>query len=328
MKLEDVLKKCIEVPEVSFQTVSDRTELILEGAEGRGRMTFYPMFPGILLAYIHINAPAWPVPAMPEKAGAGGMLLLNYCVTGRCELLLNDNVYVYVKDDELSLSEHYAQERYIYPRRIYEGLELFLDPNIVKEEAAFFETAFQLDIAHIAEKYCSEGRTYIAACGHEIKETFLRIWSLYEDTSPAAAFERKAAVLRALGLLVYRGDLPESSGRVFLTPTQADIAKNVERVITADLRQHHPARELAERFSVSETSLKRYFRGVFGQNLSDYLLDVRMSTAARRLQAGTGSVAEIAESVGYLNQSKFSAAFKRRFGMSPLEYKRVQRLAE
>ncbi|MFR9111761.1 MAG: helix-turn-helix transcriptional regulator [Acutalibacteraceae bacterium] len=102
---------------------------------------------------------------------------------------------------------------------------------------------------------------------------------------------------------------PIASLHIF-TETQVDIAKRVEKIITSDLRQHHPAWELAAQFSVSETSLKNYFRGVFGQNISIYLREVRMKKAAELLITTRLSVSEVAEQVGYVNQSKFAAVFK------------------
>ena len=112
----------------------------------------------------------------------------------------------------------------------------------------------------------------------------------------------------------------------FFTETQVDIAKRVEKIITSDLRQHHPAWELAAQFSISETSLKNYFRGVFGQNISVYLRETRMKKAAELLSTTKLSVAEAAEQVGYINQSKFASVFKKQFGLSPLEYRRAKTL--
>ena len=54
-------------------------------------------------------------------------------------------------------------------------------------------------------------------------------------------------------------DIPPSQACTFFTETQVEIAKRVEKIITSDLRQHHPAWELAAQFSVSETSLKKLF---------------------------------------------------------------------
>lgn len=54
-------------------------------------------------------------------------------------------------------------------------------------------------------------------------------------------------------------EIPLSQVCAYFTETQVSIAKQVEQIITADLRQHHPAWELAARFSISETSMKNYF---------------------------------------------------------------------
>ena len=121
-------------------------------------------------------------------------------------------------------------------------------------------------------------------------------------------------------------EIPPSQACTFFTEKQVYIAKLLENIITSDLRQHHPAWELAAQFSVSETSLKNYFRGVFGQNISVYLRETRMKKAAELLSTTKLSVAEAAEQVGYINQSKFASVFKKQFGLSPLEYRRSKNL--
>ena len=51
-----------------------------------------------------------------------------------------------------------------------------------------------------------------------------------------------------------------------------------------------------------------------------------MKAAAEFLTDTSRPIAEIAEQVGYSNQGKFAAVFKKQFGMSPLEYRRAQKL--
>ena len=113
----------------------------------------------------------------------------------------------------------------------------------------------------------------------------------------------------------------------YFTSSQVAIAREIQNILCADLSQNHTARELAERFQIAETSLKNYFRGVFGENLSTFLREVRMRRAAELLQSSELRVAEIAAQVGYENQSKFAAVFVRRFGCPPLEYRRRARLS-
>ena len=102
---------------------------------------------------------------------------------------------------------------------------------------------------------------------------------------------------------------PKTCG--FYTETQVEIAKRAAQILSDDLRQHIPVRQIAERFSVSETSLKNYFRGVYGQNISTWLREIRMNEAARLLSDTKRPIAEISEQVGYSNQGKFAAVFKK-----------------
>ena len=72
-------------------------ELILNTKEGKGSMTFFSLFPGLSLAYIFINSPTWTAPDLRSDSSiTKGPLLLNYCVTGRCEMILNNKNFVYI----------------------------------------------------------------------------------------------------------------------------------------------------------------------------------------------------------------------------------------
>ena len=51
-----------------------------------------------------------------------------------------------------------------------------------------------------------------------------------------------------------------------------------------------------------------------------------MRKASELLTGSRLSVSEMTEQVGYINQSKFAAAFKKQFGISPLEYRRRRHL--
>ncbi|MBX4262727.1 AraC family transcriptional regulator [Clostridium estertheticum] len=119
---------------------------------------------------------------------------------------------------------------------------------------------------------------------------------------------------------------------VYLKDGEFSISKKspqkTERIITADLKQHHPAYELAKLFSISETSLKNYFRGIYGQNISVYLREARMNEAEKMLEKTKMPISKISEQVGYMNQSKFASVFKLQYNMSPLEYRRKKVIEE
>ena len=198
--------------------------------------------------------------------------------------------------------------------------------DTIATECAWLQTEFGMDFKRITEMYCPDGRTYISTAASEARELLEKLWELLDLPLPYAVMQMKVYAIALFSVLLNLREIPASQACTFFTESQVNIAKRVEKIISADLRQHHPAWELAEEFSISETSLKNYFRGVFGQNLSVYLRELRMKEAAELLGTTKLSVAEVAEQVGYVNQSKFASVFKKEMGMSPLEFRRMKRL--
>lgn len=241
-------------------------------------------------------------------------------------MILNNKNFVYIKDRELSLTECFAQKEYVYPKRIYEGLEFFIDIDTFTLENTWVQNEFSIDFRKISEMFCPHGSTYISTATHEAEEILKKLWELYDFPASFAVIQMKIYTLALFSVLQNLEAIPKSQACTFFTESQVNIAKKVENIITSDLRLHHPAWELAEYFSISETSLKNYFRGVYGQNISVYLREMRMNKAGELLASTRLSVAEIAAQVGYLNQSKFASVFKKHFGVSPLEYRRTRHL--
>jgi AraC-like DNA-binding protein len=68
---------------------------------------------------------------------------------------------------------------------------------------------------------------------------------------------------------------------------------------------------------MSETKLKQGFVALFGSPVFSYLRRERLAAARRLLLAGGLGVTEVADRVGYQNPSKFAAAFRLEFGVTP-----------
>ena len=118
---------------------------------------------------------------------------------------------------------------------------------------------FGIDIPKIIELFCPNDNTYISAVTPEVEEILIKLWELFDIAPPFSISQMKIYVLALFSLLQNLNNIPPSQACTFFTETQVDIAKRVEKIITSDLRQHHPAWELAAQFSVSETSLKTIF---------------------------------------------------------------------
>ncbi|MFV0353227.1 MAG: helix-turn-helix domain-containing protein [Oscillospiraceae bacterium] len=318
----DILHSNSKLSGVSMIKGPDNTKLLLQQQDGHGQLVFYPLFSGITLAYNHIQSPTWPE---SEFEDAAAPFKINYCISGRCELLLNSNSYVYVKEGELALSNQVTQKQYIYPTKQYEGIELYIDVAAAQKNMPWLKKEFGIDLAQMVLNYCGDEKTYIAEATIKVEAILKKLWNM-ADAGTAA--QMKLGVVELLCLLAAQKDFSQPSSRTFYTETQVEIAKKAEQILTADISKHHPIRCLAQQFAVSESSIKNYFRGVYGQNISDYLRNYRVTIAKQMLAETERPISEISVMLGYTNQGKFAAIFKSVVGRSPLDYRRTVRLAK
>ena len=118
---------------------------------------------------------------------------------------------------------------------------------------------------------------------------------------------------------------PENPRMPPLTRAQTDRIHAVAAQLRREL-EHPPALpELARRAGLSETSLKRGFRQIYGATVFGYLRSLRMDRARALLAASETTVLEAAALVGYSNPSNFSAAFRQAFGVNPKEFQLTSR---
>jgi AraC family transcriptional regulator len=82
---------------------------------------------------------------------------------------------------------------------------------------------------------------------------------------------------------------------------------------------------IAESAGVHPAHLARVFRQFHGRTLGDYVRQLRVEYARRRLATSDTPLAEIALAAGFSDQSHFSNTFKRHLGESPAEFRKSAR---
>ena len=302
---------------VEVHTDSVSATMTLDGSE-HGSLRLFSLAPGVILSINRIYTQVWPL-AQTETAN---ILLLNFCLNGRCEVDLDNGQFAFLSQGIMALGTQQVTEPYRYPSSVYEGVELFLDLDTLEQEPYCLFLEAGIDLATLIRRFQAAQKLYLAQTPAAIQGILSELWAL-RDTEDI--WRMKLGSARLLLELERQPYVPHPRIQYF-TLSQVAIAKEAHSILLSDLSQNHTARELAERFQIGETSLKNYFRGVFGENLSVWLRKARMRRAAELLRDTELRVAEIAAQVGYENQSKFAAVFARQFGCSPLEYRRRARL--
>jgi AraC-like DNA-binding protein len=79
--------------------------------------------------------------------------------------------------------------------------------------------------------------------------------------------------------------------------------------------------QLAEIAGMSASAFSRFFKLHTGRNLSDYIIDIRLGYATRKLVDTSRSISEISFECGFNNLSNFNRIFKKKKGCSPSEFR-------
>lgn len=83
---------------------------------------------------------------------------------------------------------------------------------------------------------------------------------------------------------------------------------------------------LSEMAGICKSSLRRLFKEQSGKTVSEYVIELRMTTAARKLLISDKTISEIAYEIGYENPSYFTRRFREYFGTSPYDYRKNARI--
>lgn len=169
------------------------------------------------------------------------------------------------------------------------------------------------------QKYCSEA-SFSSFAGNE--ETSAIFEGFYGQPEHLASAYRK---LKSLELLLYLGKA-EPTAEKQLTEYQADqvnLIRQIHEQLLSNLDRRITIEELSRQYLINTTTLKNLFKAVYGTSIAAHIKEHRMEYAAKMLLETQNPIADIAGAVGYDSQSKFTAAFKDAYQMTPREYRKL-----
>lgn len=125
--------------------------------------------------------------------------------------------------------------------------------------------------------------------------------------------ERQQSELRQMvgEWMAVRGSADESDGKAAITRLIEENIDNPDFSLS----------ELAERQGFSPGYMSVLFKRLFNVAFQDYLLSARLERAKLQLLMTELKMYEISSALGFDNPNYFSAAFKKKFGLSPLQYR-------
>ncbi|NEQ96978.1 MAG: helix-turn-helix transcriptional regulator [Cyanothece sp. SIO2G6] len=251
---------------------------------------------------------------------------IQFCLSGHCVQRLQHHdaeIVIHPGTNLIGFMAGKIQTKMDYTaNQVVEMLNIGIQPQL-------FETLLSSD-----QKYLNFGQTFAL----QTTETEIQVTA--NQTTPAmltvlhkimhcpyqGSLKRLYLESKALELIVMKLAQVQQTGstpkpKVQIKADDIDRLHRARDILVCNLEDPPSLKSLARQVEMNDHKLKLGFRQVFGTTVFGYLHQCRMEKAQWLLEQRAGSIAHIAQAVGYASPSQFSAAFKRKFGVTPRSYK-------
>ena len=152
--------------------------------------------------------------------------------------------------------------------------------------------------------------------GEGLEEHFGKMLDIAFDTSllDSEKFSAIAVEFYALVIKLAERQTPKEAIDPEMQEIRKYLEKNTHRIVGN--------RELASVIHRCEDHCVKHFKRAFGKTPYDYQIDEKLSKAKLMLQNTSIPVGEIASRLGYCDQHYFSNLFKKKVGVSPMEFRK------
>lgn len=301
----------------NYKTKTNKNQIHLSFyKEQEGTVELYVIAPGVSISFNEIHSSSWTTGE--GKVFTDHMLILNFCLDGRCDVSLAGGRYAIVEKNQVCVSTILPTKDFYYPGRKYEGLQIYIDRTRVREED--FLGWMGVEVEQVETLFCGKDGLYLHRMTEDLIDFVKEVWKMKENPEWGMLRYSTVRLMQELMKMPY-----ESEKGTYYTRSQIAIVKEAEAMILQDLSKRITAKEMAEHFGISESSFKLYVKGILGDSYLSYFRKKRMERAAELLESGNGKVIEIANAVGYENQGKFARVFAEMYGVTPMEYRRLSR---
>ncbi|MCB1122455.1 MAG: AraC family transcriptional regulator, partial [Verrucomicrobiae bacterium] len=198
-------------------------------------------------------------------------------------------------------------------RRFWERLAVNSEAEIIgKNDFDLFPLRLAENFRRDDEEVLATGKAKLDILELFFDSQGLPDWFL---TSKFPIFNRAHETIGVMGIVRNLS----SSERTF-SPNQ-ELDRAVEY-----LRSHftEPVRfsELAKKVGMSVRQFNRRFKEVFNTTPQSFLIKTRIQAACEKLRSSEQSISEMAQTLGFYDQSSFTLHFRKHMGMTPLHYRK------
>jgi AraC-like DNA-binding protein len=286
----------------------------VENDSGTITVTEYHAYPGVWLLFRESSMSQYSNP----DGYPSGLLEITYCHSGQLEYDSGDSFF-YLSEGDMVVNKSDAEATVFCPTKYHSDISVIIDPSLAPSSFSSILANVNVNAPEILDKFCTDQDYFIMRSTSRVKHIFSELYSI----SPEG---RMGYIkIKILELMLFLKDIDASlfeSSHHYHTKSQVELAQNVCEFINEHMDSRQTIDQLAAKFYVSPSQLKKCFHNVYGESVYAYIRAYKIKSAARELKNTDKSVSDIAHDLGYDNNSKFSKAFKNVMGMSPTDYRK------
>lgn len=294
--------------------------LRMKDESGDGLMTIYRVFDGVYLMYNDFHM----AHCFSRFAGTAKIFCVDHCREGRIEHRTGQDKSYYMEAGDMRVDRLVHHSGNVnFPVSHYHGITIgfFLDQaqSSIKEAMP----SISIDISALAEKFCGKDGIYILRKNSSIEHIFSELYNV------PSKIRMEYFKIKVMELLIFLGALELENYKdehPYFYSCQIEKIKAAHALMINNLTVNYTAEALAKEVDISVGMLKKGFKGVYGTPIYSYIRGYKMNVAASILvKDRTKRITDVAADVGYDNPSKFAAAFKETFGVTPVAYRNDRR---
>lgn len=249
-----------------------------------------------------------------------GMIEINFCINGRFETSFSMRDSVLLKPGDMAVScydgRHGTRSESRFPLGCYEGLCLEVDPAAAQNWLEKNAPGFSVDFAVLKQNLLGNRWFMFGTAGPRCEHVFRE---LYEN---APYMDLRFLRLKVVELLMLLSRIPQEEGTdLYCSTEQTELAHHLRDHLLTNREGYVSLAQLAEEHGISVSHLQKMFKQVYGVPVYHYIKEYRLEQAAVELVRSAKPITQIAQNAGYDNASKFSEAFRKRYGTTPSQYR-------
>ena len=291
------------------------TEYFFEDETGSIRSTVYTPFSGVSLVWKDVHMPQF---ITNWRYGPVDAFSIEYCFEGRLECQVDEEC-LYISKEDMIISRTDENQRILqYPSSHYHAVSIVFRLDTPSSVLNMHLGMAGLTMEMLLQRYLPGQRYFNTLKKTDLLESLFSTIRYAPETLKTTYFGVKS--LECLILLAAEVVEIEENPPKKISKHQAEMAKRVYRYVMEHPEERYSIEELAEKFLVSPTHLKKCFQMVYGTSMQKFIREQKMKAAAKVLETTNLKVTETAQMFGYSNISKFAEAFKSVMGEHPKHY--------